>query len=170
MMSNLSNNHVDFAAGFRARFEQARENRQRRQTRDTQRLQQLRHDLGQLAIFGHENLNRSLNAGRALTRLLGCLEDRDHSDPKVDDVRDMVLTALLEHGRQTFDEYFGPEDLAFWRDPLRAQLDRIRATLEQALFHNDLGGVALALAMLDHVDGAPERPEADSSAPAQAAV
>jgi hypothetical protein len=47
----------------------------------------------------------------------------------------MVLAALLEHGRQTLDE--------------------IRATLERAVFHNDFGGVALA--MLDHVDGDPER-------------
>ena len=62
----------------------------------------------------------------------------------------MVLAALLEHGRQTLDE--------------------IRATLERAVFHNDLGGVAPALAMLDHVNGDPECQEAESSAPAQAAV
>jgi hypothetical protein len=32
----------------------------------------------------------------------------------------MVLAALLEHGRQTLDEHYGPDDLAFRRDPLRA--------------------------------------------------
>jgi hypothetical protein len=82
----------------------------------------------------------------------------------------MVLTALLEHGRPTFDEHYGPDELAFLRDPLRAQLDEIRATLERAEFHNDLGGMAPALAMLDHVDGDLERQKAESSAPAQAAV
>jgi hypothetical protein len=82
----------------------------------------------------------------------------------------MVLTALLEHAWQTFDEHYGPDDLAFRRDPLLAQLDEIRAPLERAVFHNGLGGVALALAMLDHVDGDPECQEAESSAPAQAAV
>ena len=101
--------------------------------------------------------------------MLGCLEDRDHGDPEVDDVRDIVLNALLEHGRQTFDQHYGPDDLSFLRDPLRAQLDEIRATLERAVLHNNLGGVALALAMLDHVDGDPGRQEAESSAPAQAA-
>jgi hypothetical protein len=165
----LSNNH-DFAARIRARLEQDRENRRRRQTRDTPRLQQLRQDLGRLAFDGHENLTRSLHAGQVLTRLLGCLQDRDHGDPEVDDIRAMVLTALLEQARQTFAEFYGPDDLAFRRGPLRAQLDEIRAALEMALFHNDLGGVALALAMLDHVDGDPERQEAESSAPAQAAV
>jgi hypothetical protein len=170
MMATLSNNHDDFVARFRARLERARENRWRRRAPDTQRLQQLRQDLGRLALVGHENLTRPLHAGQLLTRMLACLEDRDHGDPEVDDVRDMVVTALLEHGRQTFDEYHGPEHLAFPRGPLRAQLDRIRATLEMALLHNDLGDVALALAMLDHVDGDPERQEAESSAPAQAAV
>jgi hypothetical protein len=169
-MSNLFNNNNDFVARFRARFEQARENRRRRQTRDIPRLQQLRQDLSHLAFTGHENLTRSLDAGQVLTRLLGCLEDRDHGDRALDDIRVMVLTALLEHGRQTFAEYYGPEHLAFGRGPVRAQLDRIRATLELALVHNDLGSVALALAMLDHVDGNPECQEAESSAPAQAAV
>jgi hypothetical protein len=101
--------------------------------------------------------------------LLGRLEDRDHGDPEVDDVRDMVLAALLEHGRRTFDERYGPDGLAFRRGPLRAQVDEIRATLERAVLHNNLGGVALALAMLDHVDADPGRQEAESSAPAQAA-
>jgi hypothetical protein len=82
----------------------------------------------------------------------------------------MVLTSLLKHGRQTFGEHYGSDDLAFRRDPLRAQLDEIRATLERAVFHNDLGDVGLALGMLDHVDGDPERQEAESSAPAQAPV
>jgi hypothetical protein len=169
-MSTPSNNHDDFVARFRARLEQARENLRRRQTRDTQRLQQLRQDLGRLASDGHENLTRSLHAGQVLTRLLGCLGDRDHGDPEVDDVRDMILAALLEHGRRSFIEHYGPNDLAFRRGPLRAQLDKIRATLERAVLHNNLGGVALALAMLENVDGDPGRQEAESSAPAQADV
>ena len=123
-----------------------------------------------MSYDGDENVPPMLNAGRALTRMLGCLEDRDYADPEVDDVRDMVLIALLEHGRQAFDESYGPEDLAFRGEPLQAQLDEIRKTLERAVLGNDLGRVALALAMLDHVDGDPGRQEAESSAPAQAAV
>jgi hypothetical protein len=170
MMSSLTNNDHDFAANFLARLEQARANRRWNQTSGTQRVQQLRQDLGHLAYDGDENVPRPLHAGQVLTRMLGCLEDRDYADPEVNYVRDMVLTALLEHGRKTFDEYYGSDLLAFRRDPLRAQLDEIRATLEQAVVQNDLGGVTLALAMLDHVDGDPGHQGAESSAPAQPAV
>jgi hypothetical protein len=169
-MSSLTNNDHDFVASFLARLEQTRAHRRWNQTSHTQRVQQLRQDLGHLAYDGDENVPRPLHAGQVLTRMLGCLEDRDYADPGVNDVRDMVLTALLEHGRKTFDEYYGPDKrLAFLREPLWAQLDEIRGTLELALFHNNLGDVALALAMLAQVDGDPGRQEAESSAPAQPA-
>jgi hypothetical protein len=38
------------------------------------------------------------------------------------------------------------------------------------VFNNDLGGLVLALAMLDHVNGDLERQEAESSPPTQTAV
>jgi hypothetical protein len=166
-MSNSSNNNNNNNddAGVRARPEQAREKRWRRPTRDTQRLQQLlqvqqlQQDLADLEFDEDEILIWLVRFGDVLTRFLGRFEDRYRGDPEFDHLRNMVLTALSEHGQVIFDAYSGPDYLAFRRDPLRAQMDKIRKTLELAVLNNDLRGVALALAlalaMLDPLDGDP---------------
>jgi hypothetical protein len=75
---------------------------------------------------------------------------------------------LLKVGRVIFDTLYSPE---FRRYPLRAQLDKIREILELAVSDNVCGGVflAMAVAMLDHVDG-DRRQDAESSASGQADV
>jgi hypothetical protein len=178
-MSNSSNNNNNNVAGVRARPEQAREKRRRRPTRDTQRRQQLQQvqqvlqDMADTEIDRFEILIWWSRLGEVLTRFLGCFEDRDRGDPEFHHLRKLVLTALLEPG-VIFDAYDGPDYVAFRRDPLKAQLDKISKTLELAVLNNDVGGVALAvamaLAMLDNFDRGPGRQGAESSAPPQAAV
>jgi hypothetical protein len=177
--SNNNNNNNNEVAGVRARPEQAREKRRRRPTRDTQWRQQRRQqwqqvlqDLADLQFDDDQSLIWWLRHGPVLTQALGCLEDLDRGGPDVDKARDLALTMLHRLGRVIFDAYGGPDHLAFRRDSLRAQLDKIRKILEMAMSNIDLSGVAVAvaLAMLDHVDGGPGRQEAESSAPPQAAV